>query len=172
MLTMLLSFSPLSSDVIVQLSEGLQDVTVVSVVRLHEMYSEADMSRRFHTVLFSLSSPLTSLWSRSLTEFFSSSSPTPAMVVIQCEPSITSTQRVHHTKYLCENIRGKLYRAGLPRIIVAPPSLTVTIIGMPLRHVVMLVHVNRAAETPFTFDFDKTWGYAFVSVLLFPPPSI
>ena len=56
MLTMLLTFSPLGSDVIVQLSEGLGDVTSVAVVRLHEMNSETDMSKKFNLVCFHSSS--------------------------------------------------------------------------------------------------------------------
>lgn len=52
-------------------------------------------------------------FSCSISEFFASDYPEPGILVIQCEPIITSVQRVHHVKYLIESIRGKNYTAGV-----------------------------------------------------------
>ena len=46
LLTMLTTFSPLSGDVMIRLTEDFKDIARVNVVRLHEISTESDMSKR------------------------------------------------------------------------------------------------------------------------------
>ena len=45
MLTMLLTFSPLTGDVVTRLTEGMGDAMSVQVVRLHELNADASAVR-------------------------------------------------------------------------------------------------------------------------------
>lgn len=45
LLTMLMTFSPLSGDVMVRVADDFKDLAKVTVVRLHEISTESDMSK-------------------------------------------------------------------------------------------------------------------------------
>ena len=128
-LSLVTTFSPLLGDADVALRNELSGhLGSLVVLKLHEFSSESSLTSK-------------------ITQFFEDDSPEQSMLIIQCDPGATSSQRVTHVKYIVQNIRGRHLRVGQE---TAP------------RHLLVVVHENRSRDSLFEFDFDPCWGFCFV----------
>eukprot|EP01130_Rhizamoeba_saxonica_P005883 TRINITY_DN2328_c0_g2_i1.p1 TRINITY_DN2328_c0_g2~~TRINITY_DN2328_c0_g2_i1.p1 ORF type:complete len:3185 (-),score=755.13 TRINITY_DN2328_c0_g2_i1:18-8699(-) len=80
-------------------------------------------------------------------KFFSIES--QGVMLVLCDPEAASYQRITHARYICQKERSDYYRN--PEIEVKYK-----------KHLVFLLHLNRASEDSYTFDFDKSWSYTLV----------
>lgn len=64
-------------------------------------------------------------------------------MVIQCDPSATSMQRINHAKYICEHERVAFFKQKA--------------LAECFKHVIILVHLNRSFANVFNFEYDQNW---------------
>lgn len=118
-----------------------------------------------------------------------------AILIIQCDPVASSSQRIQHAKYIIEQERAEYIhrvqqnqqkelekdkkqepadpekdKGKLPEQVPQPPKRVAK-----YRHVLVLVHLNRGySSASFAFDFERNWFATFlddikVTLSLSPP---
>lgn len=163
---MVITYSPVSDDV-AKVVKSCNKNASLSLLKLHEFSSSVELTSHVQA-------------------FFSSEHEghDEAILVIQCDPVASSSQRIKHAKYIIEQEREEhLHRmrqqqqkqseaATKPEVVlmeIDSEKGKLPVAPIPLRrvakykHVLVLVHLNRGySSASFAFDYEKNWFAAFV----------
>lgn len=149
--TVALTFAPFHHDTAALVNSVVEGVHAVEVT-LHQLSSEHDLRSEVAAFCSGAKDGIPAS-----TGSESKSGTSTQLLIIHCDPTVASAQRVEHAKYIVEQERAAQS--------AAEAAAAGAVKGVS-RHILLLVHLPRGqAGQLIPVDFNKRWKYAFVDAI-------